>query len=112
MSVSIKQDQVKKLSINMIKKIHKKLPDDTELEIALLGMTFIPSYIIYDWYKMNILPFKKEIISKNVEFLKQGNKSDDNIQIINIIKKVWELISDDLKNQIWINLNIIIKLLN
>ena len=44
---SIKADQVKYLSVKLIQKIQKKLPDDVELEVALLGLTYIPSHIIY-----------------------------------------------------------------
>ena len=105
---SIKADQVKYLSVKLIQKIQKKLPDDVELEVALLGLTYIPSHIIYKWYKECILPLKTLIDNRDENILKTNIPGS--VQIMSIFNRVWDQISDDLKDKIWVTLKIILKL--
>lgn len=105
--------------INFIEELNNLFPKDKEIQLALNTVYILkktnPKKII-EFFKEYFMPYEEKIKKMDVSFFMQknyDNELSDYVKSLNVItnlKKYWDIMSPKSKKNIWIYMNVLVKL--
>ena len=107
--------------LNLNKTLSKRFPENKELS---LGVTAIETIIynnnskkLAEMFVLYVYKYKDDVMNKNEQFLldkdylENDNKTKENINIIDNLKKNWKMLNNEEKEPIWQYLQVLMVLI-
>lgn len=105
--------------VNFIEELHNLFPKDNEISLALNTVYLLkktnPKKII-EFFRDYFMPYEDKIKKMDVSFFIKkdyDNEVSDYVKSLNVItnlKKYWDIMSQQSKKNIWIYMNVLVKL--